>query len=365
MKQSFTPLQIAIMSSMGVLIILLLAILILVPSKNTLTGGSETLSTADYKKLSAKLEKMVKDQSPEVALTYLTAEMSVNNRVDNTCHPLVHEIGHFAIQKYQDFNKAMSYQNDVCGSGYMHGVIEQYLGDSGDINAIKDTICPPDSGKCFHALGHGFMFSNENNLPASLALCDTYKDQNQAINCYDGVFMENYATLQKVHTSKYLKPNDPFYPCPQEKTAYKSSCYFYAPRYYLSLHKNDYKGALAACLTIEEGYQASCNVGVGSSMMKENILNPKAVEEICDSSDKTQITNCIDGMVSYYTVHYNSVEKGKDLCAQMSPTHQKFCMESVETRMKNETSSPDETRNVMGARTDSATIQGDRYLFAF
>ena len=118
MLKGFTKAQIALVSTLGVIIIVLAAILVFIP-RNSLVGGSETLSTAEYKKLSAHLKNLLDTENPEVALDYLTELMATDHKVDNTCHPLVHEIGHISYMKYKNFSEAwtirmMSVVQDTC-----------------------------------------------------------------------------------------------------------------------------------------------------------------------------------------------------------------------------------------------------------
>jgi hypothetical protein len=88
----------------------------------------------------------------------------------------------------------MEFQSDICGSGYIHGVIEEHFAHVKDVNTEMFKVCATQEGKCFHGVGHGFMYYTYNDLPQSLQLCDKYTDSFARINCYDGVFMENFAT---------------------------------------------------------------------------------------------------------------------------------------------------------------------------
>lgn len=221
----------------------------------------------------------------------------------------------------------------MCGSGYLHGVIEEKLGNSPHIFKDMFDICPQtNASKCYHGVGHGFMYYTDNNLPQSIALCDKFDNQQARTACGEGVFMENFNTDRKSHPSFFLSEDNPFYPCGSQDWFYKSICYFYAPSFFLSLHKNEYLRTLTWCKTAETYGQLTCDSGVGSRAMKQNIHDPKFVEKICSNGTDQEVKACLDGMVSYYLVNYGSVEKGKQMCGTLAPEHMPTCLTSVTKR---------------------------------
>lgn len=291
------------------------------------------LSSAEYAKIRDNLITIEDNKSPREALDELAKLISADDKVARSCHGLAHELGNHAFIKYNDVTTALSYQDDVCGSGYIHGVIEAKLTGSKDILTEMMTICPAtNAGKCYHGVGHGLMYYTDNDLPKSLTMCDRYEDLSARVSCGEGVFMENFSTDRKLHHSKYLSVDNTFYPCNEQEAFYKSICYFYAPSFFLELHKNDYPRALAWCNTAEPAYRLTCINGVGSRAIKQNIHNPQYVEELCSHGKTDETTACLDGMVSYYLVHYSSAEKTQLMCQTLSPEHQEICLASIVKR---------------------------------
>ena len=149
--------------------------------------------------------------------------METDEALLRSCHPLVHDIGHAAYEKYGDVAEAMKYQNEVCNSGYLHGIIERRFEESDDILADVNSMCDPYrrgsylGWQCYHGLGHGVMFYTSNDLPRSLEMCDALERDFDRSNCANGVFMENFSADQKLHVSDYLKESDPFYPCAEQE----------------------------------------------------------------------------------------------------------------------------------------------------
>ncbi len=294
------------------------------------------LSTEEYNKVREEFFAIVNKQDPRVALTELRERVKTDNALLRSCHALIHEIGHEAYEKYGSFGEAMKYQDEICNSGYLHGIIESYFSKSKDIFAAMKTVCNGYnlgsflSWECYHGVGHGIMYYTSNDLPRSLNMCDSLESSFARSNCTNGVFMENFNTDQKIHPSKFLKASDLFYPCQEQETRHKGDCYFYAPTHYLSLNKNDYDGALHWCEGAEMLYRSTCAGGVGSQAIKENVNNPKFVEKVCMSNKIAQVDACIDGMVGLYINHYGSLDPAKVLCEQLESSNQQTCYKSVQ-----------------------------------
>ena len=301
-------------------------------------GGSSELSEDEYEEAKDRYLTLVRNEDPRVALEHLREETATNDTLLRSCHALVHEIGHQAYEKYGDFGEAMKYQDEVCNSGYLHGVIESRLSESDDVFAAMKTLCgryEPGSypgWQCYHGLGHGVMFYTGNDLPRSLEMCDGFESALGRSNCANGVFMENFNTDQKLHLSEFLKESDPFYPCAEQAERHKANCYLYAPTYYLSLEGNDYAGALNWCSGAEEGYVSACIYGVGAQAMKENLNDPKLVEAICAGGEPEQTAMCVRGMVDLYVNHYGSLEPARGLCARLEVSNRASCYRTVEAR---------------------------------
>lgn len=299
---------------------------------------TDELLSWEYNNVRDELIAVVDRKDPKAALEVLAKRIETDPKVLRACHPLVHEIGRRAYKKYQDFTQAMNYLTDLCNTGYLHGVVEQYFDSTPtDIFTAMKSICTTaqtaaDQVRCYHGVGHGLMYFTANDLPKSLILCRSYTNVAHE-NCAQGVFMENFNTDRKLHPSEYLKENDPFYPCNEPVSAsYKAICYYYAPRFYVSVHHDAFREALAWCQTGDEEYQSSCENGLGAVTMKLLMHKPKDVENICMSGAPSQIRACIDGMVGYYVYSYNSIEKGKALCELLDQSNKDSCYSALNGR---------------------------------
>ena len=310
-------------------------------------GGAETKGSASsagrseepvgerYGEVKDTLVALVRDEDPKVALDRLWDETEANDAILDSCHPLVHEIGRAAYEKYGDVGKALKYQDEGCEAGYFHGVIESRLSESDDVFADMKTMCDPYprggfvSWQCYHGLGHGVMFYTANDLPRSLEMCDAFRNSSMRFACANGVFMENFNADQKLHLSAYLKEDDPFYPCREQAERHKQNCYNFAPYYWLTLNENDYAGALEWCEGAEAGYGSSCAKGVGLKTMRRHISDPKFVESTCAKGKPEQIAPCIEGMAAMYISHHSSLGPARTLCERLEAPNQPACRAEI------------------------------------
>ncbi len=169
-----------------------------------------------------KYAEIVRDEDPRAALARLGADMEEDDEVLRGCHPVAHEIGHTAYEKYGDFGEAMKFQDEVCNSGYVHGVIEERFAQSDDVLTDMKTMCA-DYGEaggylewqCYHGIGHGVMYFTSNDLPRALGMCDAFEGAAGRSSCYNGTFMENFGADGNLHippstwTTKTRSPRAP------------------------------------------------------------------------------------------------------------------------------------------------------------
>lgn len=286
-------------------------------------------SVSAYDTFLADLNQILLNESPREALEYLSVKMELDITIANSCHTIAHSIGHKSYEKYGTFEKAISYQDDICGSGYLHGVIESYFASQSDVELTMKTVCAAGDGRCLHGIGHGIMYATSNDLPQSLALCNSFETNFQQIYCAEGVFMENFTTDHSKHQSNFLNPTNVFYPCNEQTGLYMAACYYYAPTYYLSLHPGKYSEILGVCGTLVSSAWSACSRGAGSRIMKYNIMNANEAENYCMGAAQDQHSDCLVGMVQYHILHYNSKERSFDLCNRFRPENQALCKQTV------------------------------------
>jgi hypothetical protein len=279
-------------------------------------------------KLDKQLEQKVHSDGTKASLQLLAESMERDADVSAFCHGLAHKIGHAAYKEHG--LDALEDADDICGSGYFHGVIEKHFENTADVLSTFKDICDTTNGRCFHGLGHGLMFANNNNLPESVALCNELDTRFQRVQCAEGVFMENFNSNQEIHQTEYKDPNNPFYPCNIQEQPYKAVCAFYAVRYYLDLHPNDYAGVVNWCNTVDQDSIDACVKGIGSAITKLNIQNIQIASNTCNLLTDENKEQCYDGIVSYIIVHNASAQSGAKWCKELTGVLQKRCLMIVQ-----------------------------------
>jgi hypothetical protein len=91
-------------------------------------------------------------------------------------------------------------------------------------------------------------------------------DEWEREQCSGGVFMENVIDEDNPsNPSKYLKADQPFYPCTEVKTEYKSPCYARQTNYVLKKQGEDFAKVFDLCDKVEEDFREICYVGLGNN----------------------------------------------------------------------------------------------------
>jgi len=280
-----------------------------------------------YVQAKERLTRLTLQSGEDVALQEFRRTIAADPELSNMCHPLAHEVGHAAYAR--DGLKALDQNDDICGSGYMHGIIESHFLQVTDIKKEMKKTCARDAGKCFHGLGHGVMYATEDDVPQSVSLCKKLDVVDQQNQCLEGVFMELFETDLRSHPTKYLDISRPFYPCNVYTGNTQKVCAFYAPRWYLRLHEGQYTQSLDWCMQQHVAVRSACIRGVGSVAMKDHMATPLFAHDICMQAAPTEKQDCIAGMAGYYIVHYASADRGKELCVQLPLDDLRTCLQVV------------------------------------
>ncbi|MFD0639010.1 hypothetical protein ACFQ9X_52945 [Catenulispora yoronensis] len=226
------------------------------PTAPAVPGAAPTAATpappSHYEAVRDQVVAKLDETDPAQALALLQQIVDDHPDISRICHPIAHDLGHAALEKYAyDFKKAISFQDGVCGNGYLHGVVEHAVLHAPDPEQALHTLCAPElDGSCLHGIGHGAMFVADMDLPKALSFCDWFGQPGQRTACAEGVFMQNFEVdVPGVKNSSWLRASDPMYPCAQQAARYQGPCYYYAPQYYLSIHADQYADGLKWCRT--------------------------------------------------------------------------------------------------------------------
>lgn len=311
------------------------------PASESLCQGKEHTNFDCYE---AYFRSLVEHEGITVSFQELKALYETNDYARAQCHPLTHVIGAEAVSKFATVAQAYQEGDSFCWSGYYHGVLEGVIGQVGHSNLAKEmnTICAPlarerpysfDHYNCAHGLGHGVMAVTQNELFESLAMCDVLRDSWDRSSCWSGAFMENIIVDNKNHITKYLKPQDPLYPCSAVASRYKGTCYLMQTSYMLKLKNGDFAAVFELCQGADQGLQATCYQSLGRDASGRSLSNVAITRATCAlGKDFSQQSNCIMGAVKDFISYHHSDVRARELCASLESTElQQVCSSTAET----------------------------------
>lgn len=300
----------------------------------------------DYACWRDRFRTLVAEESPQAALDDARAAYDSVPFIASQCHQFAHEIGRAAGDRYGDVAEAYSRGDDFCASGYYHGVIEEIAEQMGVENLLDDveSVCAgPKEDKayglahynCVHGLGHGLMAVTNVELYESLEGCDAYTDSWERESCYGGVFMENImARNSPHHTTRYLRDDDPLYPCTEVDDIYLNQCYTMQTSHALTVVGFDYAQVFDLCLDpAVEPYQAACLESLGRDVSGNNTALLEGTLDLCMSGpNEFAQQHCIIGAAKDFVYHYHNDAEGLALCeAVENPDISAVCRDTVIT----------------------------------
>lgn len=264
---------------------------------------------------------------PKVAMQNLKHEYASRAEIVSDCHQLSHVIGNSAVELYGgDIAQAFNDGDSFCWSGYYHGVVERAVKDTGEASFLKNTnqLCAEIPGKerysfdyynCVHGIGHGIMAIEDNELFASLPLCDKLDGEWERKSCYGGVFMENIMVDNRSHFAKYLKKDDLMYPCNSVEKVYKEQCYLMQTSYALSQNGYNFRDTFALCANVEPEFRDTCTQSIGRDASGSTVSNTTRTVTNCSYAlDDNQYKNCITGAVKDFISYFHGDNEAQGLC---------------------------------------------------
>ncbi|MBI2612638.1 hypothetical protein HYW59_02405 [Candidatus Kaiserbacteria bacterium] len=272
---------------------------------------------------------LVKEKGIAAAFGDLKARYLKNSYVVAQCHPITHVIGREAALKFKTPGEAYVQGDSFCWSGYYHGVLETFLGKIGreNLSVQINTVCDGIEGKerysfdyynCVHGLGHGVMAITEDELFDSLAYCDNLTGDWEQKSCASGAFMENVIVDNLNHFTKYLKPEEPLYPCTAAPGKYKDTCYLMQTSYILKVNNGDFRDTFAWCRKAEEPYRATCFQSLGRDASGRTSSNVAQTKHYCLlGMNFFEQSNCVVGAVKDFISYFHSDKQAEQFCASL------------------------------------------------
>lgn len=315
------------------------------PSGGHVHGGCTGAATFDYACHEQRYRAIVLESGVEPAFAALRADHERDPTVRDACHYLTHVIGRAAGELFGDVAAAYAQGDDLCSSGYYHGVAEGLADELGPVRIVAEapTICvelrvgaPRSTGhrSCAHGVGHGFMAVLDGDVFASLAACDALGDPWETDLCTGGVFMQNVMSGDDpARPPRFLDPQRPLYPCTEVAERHQGRCYHKQAAYALALVNGDFTQGFVLCATAEATPPPTCFEGIGAVAAVHGIKFVHGEQAVAESTrtlcllgaDEAARSSCVVG-ASRTFLRYHVADRPRDLfCAILDPPLQATC----------------------------------------
>jgi hypothetical protein len=248
------------------------------------------------------------------------------NGADPACHRVVHVIGAASLARFKgNVTQTLAAGSPTCWSGYYHGVLERSLVKAKSrsprgLAAVSRGLCsaaqmtPWVVYGCLHGLGHGLMIATGLNLPVSLEVCgrlDRWWDRDA---CRGGAFMENIS-FSYGFKSRFLKEDDPVYPCNAVAQGTKRRCYQIVTSRILPLVGDDWEKTAEICASVERDFVGWCFQSFGRDASSRSGREPTKIAELCAiAREYGGEGDCVASAAYDMTANFTSPEKAQALC---------------------------------------------------
>ncbi len=261
------------------------------------------------------------------------------------CHEVTHYLSRLEYDKLKSIAGVYAQCDSTCHGGCYHGTMEAYLKNKnleGDdllrefpkaCGSPGDYQKPIEFNECVHGLGHAAMFITDMELIDSLKLCDAILREEYKERCYSGVFMENSSSSTSFdHASKFIKKDDPFYPCNSLEEKYQKLCWQYQSSYFSIISKQDWVKVADLCLQTPQKYQNMCFRTIGTNQVGFT-SSLDIMKQDCDLMPTGEFKNiCVTGVVSSLTYRFvGDAQKMIDFCNLVNPENKQSCFKQMGT----------------------------------
>jgi hypothetical protein len=134
--------------------------------------------------------------------------------------------------------------------------------------------------------------------------------------------MENIINDGINHSSKYVDPKRPHYPCSDSPEEFKNSCYLMQTSQMLTTNGGDIKNTFELCRAAGQ-YKDTCFQSLGRDISGRSRSDPATSHANCMiGKDSNEQTNCMIGAVKDFISFFHSDKQAKELCALLADKSQ-------------------------------------------
>lgn len=297
------------------------------------------------------------------------AKNETSPEIYSRCHEVTHYLSRSAFERSKSIGEVYSQCDSTCHGGCYHGTLEAYLKEKNlegeELTKHFPAVCgrqddfesPLVFNECLHGLGHAAMYVKDMDVPGSLALCDALSESNYQERCYSGVFMENSSSSTNIdHPGKYVKAEDPFFPCNWLGEKYSKICYRYQSSYFALISNHDWNKVASLCMSVPQNYQDDCFRTIGTNQVGFT-QDVDKMKENCNLMPTDHFKEvCTQGIVSSFAYRFVGDDaRIAKFCLEVVTTNREACFRQMGTAIV------DWSKKISDATAICSKIENDDY----
>ena len=268
---------------------------------------------------------------------------------DSRTHMIQHEAGKYLYESegLAGIGNCKNYFAGGCYHGFISAVIAQRgVADVKNIEgACERALSSDQQMQCAHGVGHGLLaeVAGYANLPQALDLCQQIFAGNdkKAVNCYDGVFMENnFGAFDVPPPGRWYKASDPMYPCKIPSVLDKPGAhdYCWGMQSQLTLHTDAYpqfggdiKKVETYCESFSTGNDRGfCFEGIARQIQLTNGNNIAGMRSMCAQMSSGNVSQCIWSAAEAAYIYGDHSSDVLMICESETGTQKDTCYATLE-----------------------------------
>ena len=301
-------------------------------------------------------DQMANEKGIKVALDHIVDQVRNNKgkTFPTHCHQTVHNLGQLAFELTNgDFPLVSSYDPQVCGTGFIHGLYERYFNNYGkNIFTMTGKVCEDMNlvqnwyaWTCNHILGHTIMTKMMSNPNTAIEYCNGLLNTSVHYrDCQAGAWMNFWAddnVLEWYKKNAMNKPELVFNVCYGAETNSKYWCYQEIFPALLTISENNVEKMGNWCRDYSEQPRGNGPIYAESSLFFEErciggvarVLGVAAgydyrvmMSRCMQMVDTRQIDTCLTAGGASVVLNTGSVSAGIEMCERVaSSPYREYC----------------------------------------
>jgi hypothetical protein len=181
--------------------------------------------------------------------------------------------------------------------------------------------------QCTHGLGHGLMMQTGYDLPTALKVCAHLLTRWDEVSCTGGAFMENGSTVYGLR-SRWLKDDDPIYPCKAVKRRHRASCYLRVTTQILRVTKFNWRATARMCRAVDGEWRRYCFRSYGRDTVHYARNKAGTIVRLCHLAGRNE-GQCLYGAARTVADRDGKAAPAAALCRQAPVRAQGACFAGV------------------------------------